>query len=137
MLKNVCDRCGKVIDGDGNLPDFNAFDAYIDDEPVISYIHLCDKCRQKISDILIYNIDGKKRPQKKKEAPKKDAPALPKNEDTKVQPELEDNNKIPNQRDETADVLPSLKNESMGRVTNRVPISKIRHFDVTTPLFDD
>lgn len=129
MLKNVCDRCGKVIEGDGNLPDFNAFDAYIDDEPVISYIHLCDKCRQKVSDILIYNIDGKKRPQKKKEAPKKDAPEQhPKNEDSKVQPELEVSRIVNNFSDD---------GKPTEGVVKRIPLPKPRHHEVSGSLFDD
>ena len=127
MLKNVCDRCGKVIDGDGNMPDVNAFDAYIDDDPVISYIHLCDKCRDKITEILIYNIDGKKRPQKPK-APKKieagtheNAPAQsPKPEEPKALPENED-----------------LKNEPMGKVVKRVPLPQPKHHEHNTTLFDD
>lgn len=129
MLKNVCDRCGKVIDGDGNMPDYNAFDAYIDDEPVVSYIHLCDKCREKIIDILTYNIEGKKRPQKKKEAPKKSAPKQhPKTEDSEVQPEIEVSEIINNF---------SGNDKLAEKVVKRIPLPKPPHHEVSGKLFDD
>lgn len=127
MLKNVCDRCGKVMEGDGNLPDINALDIYLDEEPIVSYIHLCDKCRERICDIVKYNIEGEKRPpRKQKEHVIKNAPLeTPKTEEPKAQPEIE--------------VLPAKveSDNEIGRVVKRIPLPKITHVEPSTSLFDD
>ena len=50
MLRNVCDGCGSVIDGEPVQKDYPEAILLIDDEVAVMYENLCNTCKKELRD---------------------------------------------------------------------------------------